>query len=122
MQIPRKLKLLPATHELFADKEKYPDFSDAHSAFKGYMDLPGEMKIAVWEFKEGDKVGMHSHKGDVSQSVLEGLLRYTFEEDLPAIELGPGDIAFIPGGFRYAVEALKNSTMRPRCVGSFYGS
>jgi len=62
------------------------------------LSIPGTETIqARIDFEPGIAFGMHSHPGEEIIYVLEGLLEYEIEGQLP-VTLKPGDVLFIPAG------------------------
>jgi len=70
-----------------------------------------EMILAVGEGEPGDETGWHTHMPDVDQFVapLSGQLRVTLEqpdETDQVVEVGPGEVLYLPGGARHTMEVV----------------
>ena len=61
-----------------------------------------KVMIAKMEFEDGFTVPWHSHENEQITEVIEGVLRFWFDdnEDDP-VDLGPGDIIVIAGNRRH---------------------
>lgn len=59
------------------------------------------------DFEAGTAFGMHSHPGEEVIYVLEGLLEYEIEGELP-VTLKAGDVLFIPAGKNHSAKNVGN--------------
>lgn len=55
------------------------------------------------DFPQGTAFGMHSHPGEEVIYVLEGMLEYEIEGELP-VTLKTGDVLFIPAGKNHSAK------------------
>jgi len=55
------------------------------------------------EFEPGAAFGMHSHPGEEIIYVLEGILEYEIEGELP-VKLKAGDVLFVPAGRNHSAK------------------